>query len=418
MRFVHRLALGALLVFGAGACAGTGQQGLSGQDRIPQVSFYVESYNLPSPVANRSRLFVFIDVVYADLQFILQNDGYHARFETSIALMDRQGAEVLRDATRSINLKKFALTASKERSERVSEVFDLPPGKYELVVSVTDKNSLARGIRRWKIRVKDFRRMPVALSDIMFFDTLPADSLSPARTIPGYLGRFPDKFYAVAEIFATDPTAPIEVSYKLAVPDGRVLLQEKYTHIIQRDGRFVQIEVRRGDLRIGENLFQIEARSGKARDKSARRFFVRWSGLPQSAGSLDDAIEQLKYVAPPDEWDAMRKATQEEKKRLFQAFWKKRDPTPGTPENELQEEYYTRVAEANQRFSEGTTAGWRTDRGRIYILYGPPDYVTHEGSQRDLSTRYEIWYYQRLGQRFIFRDSGGGRYILIAVRAA
>jgi GWxTD domain-containing protein len=361
-------------------------------------------------------LYVLVDVVYADLQFILREDGYHARFETSIALVDEEGAEILRDTSRKIRVEDFAMTASKDSAERVYEVLDVPPGEYLLVVSVTDKNSLAHSVRRRRVLLKDFNRMQLAVTEALFYEKLPKDELSPLQAIPGFTGLYPETFFAVAQLIARDRNAPIEVSYKLAIPDGQVLLKESYTHSIPRDGEWIQIELRQEDLRIGENLFQIEVRSGKASDRSVRRFRVRWSGLPQSSGSLEEAIEQLRYVAPPDEWEAMRKASEQQKKKLFEAFWKRRDPTPGTSENELQEEYYTRVAEANQRFAEGAKEGWQTDRGRIYIIYGPPDYVTRESSERDLSTRYEIWYYQRLGQRFIFRDTGGGRFLLVAVR--
>jgi GWxTD domain-containing protein len=59
---------------------------------------------------------------------------------------------------------------------------------------------------------------------------------------------------------------------------------------------------------------------------------------------------------------------------FIEAFWERRNPVPGSPENGFKEEHYRRVAYANQHFAEGI-AGWRTDRGRFYIVYGPPDKV-------------------------------------------
>jgi len=61
-----------------------------------------------------------------------------------------------------------------------------------------------------------------------------------------------------------------------------------------------------------------------------------------------------------------------EKEHFIEQFWQRRDPTPGTVENEMKEEHYRRIAYANQNFAAGI-AGWKTDRGRIYIVYGPPD---------------------------------------------
>lgn len=67
-------------------------------------------------------------------------------------------------------------------------------------------------------------------------------------------------------------------------------------------------------------------------------------------------------------------ATEEEKERFIEAFWRRRDSDPNTLENEFKDEHYRRIAYANEKFSAGI-AGWLTDRGRMYIQYGPPAQV-------------------------------------------
>ena len=64
--------------------------------------------------------------------------------------------------------------------------------------------------------------------------------------------------------------------------------------------------------------------------------------------------------------------TDEDRERFIEQFWLKRDPTPGTPENEYREEHYRRIAYADETFATNAVPGWKTDRGRIYIKYGPP----------------------------------------------
>ncbi|MGH9804972.1 MAG: GWxTD domain-containing protein, partial [Candidatus Acidiferrales bacterium] len=66
--------------------------------------------------------------------------------------------------------------------------------------------------------------------------------------------------------------------------------------------------------------------------------------------------------------------TEEEREQFVEQFWLRRDPTPDTIENESKEEHYRRIAYANERFASGK-AGWKTDRGRIYIMHGPPDEI-------------------------------------------
>ena len=66
--------------------------------------------------------------------------------------------------------------------------------------------------------------------------------------------------------------------------------------------------------------------------------------------------------------------TDEEREQFIEQFWLRRDPTPDTVENEFKEEHYRRIAYANEHYASGIP-GWKTDRGRIYITYGPPDEI-------------------------------------------
>src|SRR5690606_31039977 len=123
---------------------------------------------------------------------------------------------------------------------------------------------------------------------------------------------------------------------------------------------------------------------------------------------LESAIAQLRYIAKDGELRAIRNApTPQEQVRLFREFWDKRDPTPGTRRNERMEEYYYRVAYANRNYGRfSTDNGWNTDRGEVYIRFGEPDFV--ENHPFNYGTKpYQIWYYNRLGRRFIFVDETG-----------
>jgi GWxTD domain-containing protein len=83
--------------------------------------------------------------------------------------------------------------------------------------------------------------------------------------------------------------------------------------------------------------------------------------------------EEVAYIIADEERTAfLRLATNEEREQFIEQFWLRRDPTPDTVENEFKEEHYRRIAYANERFASGIP-GWKTDRGRIYIMYGPPD---------------------------------------------
>jgi len=86
--------------------------------------------------------------------------------------------------------------------------------------------------------------------------------------------------------------------------------------------------------------------------------------------------EDVTYIITDDERKAFaRLQTDEEREQFIEQFWLRRDPTPDTVENEYKEEHYRRIAYANEHFASGIP-GWKSDRGRIYITFGPPDEIT------------------------------------------
>lgn len=90
--------------------------------------------------------------------------------------------------------------------------------------------------------------------------------------------------------------------------------------------------------------------------------------------------EDVAYIITDEERAAFKRLqTDEEREQFIEQFWLRRDPTPDTVENEFKEEHYRRIAYANEHFASGIP-GWKTDRGRIYITYGPPDEIEDHSS--------------------------------------
>ena len=138
--------------------------------------------------------------------------------------------------------------------------------------------------------------------------------------------------------------------------------------------------------------------------------------------------EEVPYIISDQERAAfLQLSTNEEREQFIEAFWQRRDPTPDTVENEFKEEHYRRIAYANEHFAAGV-AGWRTDRGRIYIIWGPPDEIEahptgglynrpmDEGGGQTTTYPYEDWRYRHMdgiGENVIieFVDTeGSGNY--------
>ncbi|MGO9647061.1 MAG: GWxTD domain-containing protein [Terriglobales bacterium] len=118
--------------------------------------------------------------------------------------------------------------------------------------------------------------------------------------------------------------------------------------------------------------------------------------------------EDVAWIITDEERRAFKQlSNDEERDQFIEAFWQRRDPTPDTEENEFKEEHYRRIEYANEHFAAGIS-GWRTDRGRIYIMYGPPDEIDahpsggaydrpiEEGGGSTSTYPFEDWRYRYL----------------------
>jgi GWxTD domain-containing protein len=126
--------------------------------------------------------------------------------------------------------------------------------------------------------------------------------------------------------------------------------------------------------------------------------------------------EDVRWIITDQERAAfMQLSNDEERDQFIEAFWQRRDPTPDTEENEFKEEHYRRIAYANEHFAAGIP-GWKTDRGRIYIVFGKPDEIeSHpsggtyerpmdEGGGETSTFPFEKWryrYIEGIGQEVI-----------------
>lgn len=118
--------------------------------------------------------------------------------------------------------------------------------------------------------------------------------------------------------------------------------------------------------------------------------------------------EDVFYIITDEERATFKRfGTDEEREQFIEQFWLRRDPTPDTQENEFKEEHYRRIAYTNERFASGIP-GWKTDRGRIYITFGPPDEIEshpsggtyerpiEEGGGTTSTFPFEKWRYRYL----------------------
>ena len=106
--------------------------------------------------------------------------------------------------------------------------------------------------------------------------------------------------------------------------------------------------------------------------------------------------QDVRYIATPDEKVRFKQLkSDEDRDRFIEHFWERRNPTPGSEQNTFKTEHYRRIAYANQHFA-ADVAGWRTDRGRIYIVYGAPDWVKDEAPATSDAVPMQLWHYKSI----------------------
>jgi GWxTD domain-containing protein len=133
---------------------------------------------------------------------------------------------------------------------------------------------------------------------------------------------------------------------------------------------------------------------------------------------LDSLYAPLVYLMQEDEQGTYPSLSVPEKRAFLRRFWARRDPSPGTPKNEAEETFKARIRVVNRKFAEhGTTEipGWRTDRGRVYLEYGPPDItLSRRGPAGTLP--FTVWKYtqEKRQRKYCFVDiTRFGNYVLV-----
>lgn len=116
-------------------------------------------------------------------------------------------------------------------------------------------------------------------------------------------------------------------------------------------------------------------------------------------------LSTVRYIITKEERKDFLLLSPEKRDEFIEEFWMRRDPDPSTEVNEFKEQYFDRIEEANMRF-KGVTPGWLQDRGRVYVLLGPPESIMSYPMGK-YSRPYEVWTYGLFPIYFVDRNQSG-----------
>lgn len=384
--------------------------------------------------ASQTRVDIYTRLSYGRLQFINTPNGFTAKYEVTAAFYEvddegrRQNLVLSKVWDATARTSAFATTRSPDVYDRAMQSVLLRPGRYLLEMQIVDGETERTFVRDLPVFVRDLTQ-PVALGDLILIEGFDAERNAITPLITNRVSTSQPRLKVFYELY-TERAARVLVTREIVRADkgGRLTPSMRSIFGLGRDEGIEEVvytdaearpiragrtqavtEIPLTELKSGDYVVRIrvENEAGRVIDQAERLVTLEWSGLAEHLKDLDQAIAQLQPIAKSKELAQIKNgATQTERFARFLAFWEKRDPTPGTERNELMEEYYYRIDYANQKYGN-LDQGWKTDQGQVLIVHGEPDAVERHPYTFGDSKAYEVWYYYRIGRRYIFIDRTG-----------
>lgn len=382
----------------------------------------------------RQEIYVLIDV--KQLRLEVKKNKRVGKMEFSTTLIDSSGETVKEKKwRRAVSIEDLDALADGGAPHREVVKFDLKPGLYGASISVTDSKAGITGTAATLLEVRGFEREGLVFSDIQLAKEMVRTGNSDQyekqgwKVVPNvnrtYVAGNALPIYFELYNFSLYPDQSDDsfiLGYTLLDSRGQAVKQFPAKLVLKPGESVVKTEFLDTEgLEDGPHEIQIEAFDGVSREylRIRRKLFVASEyrlALLQVQRDMIRYFSDIRYIASSVEINAFKKLDDwPSRMKFLRAFWKKMDPTPETPANERLLKHMYWVHHADIRFQGNLgVRGSNTDKGRVYIKYGPPDdvdYYTSAAGQKP----YEVWFYDKSGRyQFVFRDRRGlGNFELV-----
>lgn len=402
-----------------------------------QVAFYIEPvryYTLES----EPYIELFLGVDATSVQLISTNNGYGGTVDFALILKNDKDEALYADKFRFI-LPTVPDTHLATRQKLYTDIrrLRLPLGLYTVEVEATDPNQKPRP--QQVKAITQFEVLPpvrgFAYSDLLYARSIRPGAEEKAYTRHGLtiepwisngLIVDPDTLFVYGELYHVDSLTSDPYFLRLRVLNAQTAQEVPELHFTRRPRRPAPFEAFYFTLPLtklpsGIYLTQLELcrNDGEVLISWYRRFVLFSTREPLVEGTeaeydakygfpenqLNELLSAMTYLATPTEKSFIQAlSTFSEKKRFFVAFWKKREQQLGAISFK---EFLQRFEYAKQHFKSSMRPGWQTDRGRVFIQYGPPNDMQFFYNEPD-KYPYQIWTYNQIGSQnqviFVFYD--------------
>ena len=447
VRRMASLGLAACMAAGSGAAQ---MRPPAGGEQAPHVLFY-EAWALP-PGGDSTKWEV--DIHFrVDREFFVpvrdpeERTPFHRSGQVVVELKDSTGETAAR-SIRSLDVQENSADRNPPGTTWEQGIIPLNvrPGKYRVHITIDDEESrrtITEGTRSVDVKAGT----GASLSDASFTlvrppagRALPLDVRlmnygeeilfgAPASLLVAWRGdAASDTTLTVDYRFTEDPAAPedepeIPPAGSVTVPVLRGVAMSaaadsagpRYTIAPAPGSRVCAAIVPLPMARLPLRAYKVNLtlRSATGRKEITRSAICVWPDMPFSLKDIDNALESLRYITTEAELDSLKRGNLEMRRAHLEAFWRAHGSRDGSALNGVETEYYRRVDYATRNFGTlHSPDGFRSDRGRIYVLYGPP--TSSDRTLDPVAGHQEVWTYTRLKKRFVFLDRDkSGNYVLV-----
>ncbi len=388
-------------------------------DLLQEQYYYIDPLVFYVKDSAKARIDIYVEIPLTTLQFKKNQNTqkFDANFDFVVTIINSNNEIVVNNnVPETISKTSEEQKSLEDESEYRIKSFYLTPDTYKIATSLRDRNNYKEYKIEKVVFVPDFNSKELSISSIMLLSDFITDSLGRRIIYPLVTNNIGDlkDIYVFFEIYNNSSnTFPISINYKIVNEKDLSVKTGNFSYVITPGTNQKIDKLNPYDYTIGNYKLQLFSNVYPSL-ASEKEFSYRWTELPMTIENLDKAISEMIYIATSDEITYIKEApTQAEKERRFLEFWKSVDPSPKTAKNEIMIEYYNRVKIANEKFSNYSVDGYRTDMGMVYIIYGNPSNIERHPFD-DYSRPYEVWEYYEINKQFIFVDyTGFGDYRLI-----
>jgi GWxTD domain-containing protein len=343
------------------------------------------------------------------LAFQREGNVFVARYRVSLSFK-REGVpsvDVAREEV--VRVPTFQETLRSDESILFQQILRLLPGTYHVSVTVRDVGSTSESHAQADYTAPSFAAGTVSAPILTYQATgrgTLADPLNIVLNPRGSVGYGSDTLLAYIEGYKF--TRPTTVPFKVVDEQQHVIHEDELRFRGGPEVESLVIRLSPDSVALGELSLVVGEGDGERKVSALVSFTQAWV-----VTNFDEMLDLLRYFGHDEQVNAMRKAPPSERARMWREFYAATDPNNVTPENEALNQYFSRIAQANQKFTDEGVPGWRTDRGEVYINLGAPDEAI-ENSPGTTANRILKWTYVNYRLELFFRDeSGFGRLRLL-----